>query len=178
VAGPGFRLVGARTLAEAAFLRMDRLHLAGPDGEAVARIVVRHPGAVAVVPLLGDDVVLIEQFRAPVGRRLLEIPAGKLDVPGEDPEATARRELVEEVGVVAERLDHLATILTTPGFSDERIAIYRAAVTEGGDPALVGAEERDARIVRMSVTAALAAVRAGRIADAKTMIGLFLAAGS
>ena len=74
-----FRLVGDRTVARVSFLRIDRLHYASVDGAHIERVAVRHPGAVVVVPLDGNDVVLIEQFRAPIGRRLLELPAGKLD---------------------------------------------------------------------------------------------------
>ncbi len=172
----GFRIIGSRRLAVASFLEVERLHLRAPDGSAVARIAVRHPGAVAVVPVDGDDVLLIEQYRAPVGRLLLEIPAGKLDVPGEPPEPAARRELEEEIGRRTDTLEHLTTIATTPGFSDEVIHIFATDRLHPVPARPVGAEEAAARLVRMSMEEAVAKAHRGQITDAKTVVGLLLAA--
>ena len=168
--------IGRRLVGHASFLGMERLHLAGPHGEAVVRVIVRHPGAVAVVPIDGDDVVLLRQYRAPLDRELLEIPAGKLDVDGEDPAEAAARELAEEVGL-AGRLKPLVTIDTTPGFCDERIAIFIATDLRTVPSSPHGAEERLATVVRMGLGAALAAVLEGSITDAKTIAGLVAAAG-
>jgi hypothetical protein len=77
-----FRTIGSRTVAEEAFLHVMRSTIETPTGDIIKRVVVKHPGAVAVVPILDGDVLLIDQYRAPLGRNLLEIPAGKLDVPG------------------------------------------------------------------------------------------------
>ena len=89
------------------------------------REVVRHPGAAGIVALTGDgDVVLVRQTREAVRQELLEIPAGILDVAGETAEECARRELVEETGYRAESVSHLASILTSPGFTDERIELF------------------------------------------------------
>lgn len=173
----GFRLIGARTIAEEAFLRLDRATITTPNGEVVNRVIVAHPGAVGVVPILGDDVFLFDQHRAPLGRNLLEIPAGKLDVPGEDPREAARRELEEEIGFVAGRLEHLTDMITTPGFSNEVITIYRASDLTAIATQPVGIEEEYATIVRMSFSDALDRVHAGEISDAKTVVGLLLAAG-
>lgn len=173
----GFRLIGARTIAEEAFLRLDRATITTPNGEVVNRVIVAHPGAVGVVPILGDDVFLFDQHRAPLGRNLLEIPAGKLDVPGEDPREAARRELEEEIGFVAGRLEHLTEMITTPGFSNEVITIYRASDLTAIATQPVGIEEEYATIVRMSFSDALDRVHAGEISDAKTVVGLLLAAG-
>jgi ADP-ribose pyrophosphatase len=148
-----------------------------PDGTAISRVIVAHPGAVAVVPIVGDDVILIEQHRVPVGRPLLEIPAGKLDIPGEDRRETAERELEEEIGFTPGRLEHLIDLLTTPGFSDECITIYVATDLAAVPARPTGAEEHHSRIVRMRLDEAVMQVRAGAITDAKTVAGLLLAAG-
>lgn len=173
--GAGFRRIGRRTIGRASFLAVERLHLADPHGAAVVRVVVRHPGAVAVVPLDGNEVVLLRQYRAPLDRELLEIPAGKLDVVGEDLADAAERELAEEVGL-AGRLHHLVTIDTTPGFCDERITIFLATQLREVPSAPHGAEERAATIVRMELSAALEAVMDGSITDGKTIAGLFATA--
>ena len=89
------------------------------------RTVIRHPGAVAVVAVDGSDVVLIRQYRSPTDSMLLEIPAGKLDLPGEDLIEAARRELEEEVGLAATSMELLASFWTTPGFSNERLWVYQ-----------------------------------------------------
>jgi ADP-ribose pyrophosphatase len=172
----GFRLVGTRTVAHAAFLRLDSLHLLGPDGTPLVRVAVRHPGAVAVVPIVGSDIILIEQFRAPLGRSLLEIPAGKLDVIGEDIERTAIRELEEEIGRTAATLEFLTEIVTAPGFTDERIVIYRATDLSEVPIQPVGAEEDHAEIHTIPLDTAVGLVSDGTIADAKSVAGILLAA--
>lgn len=173
----GFRTLGSRTIAEEAFLRLDRATVTTPDGTPIKRVIVAHPGAVAAVPIIGDDVIMIEQHRAPVGRPLLEIPAGKLDIPGEDRRDTAERELEEEIGYSPGRLVHLIDLLTTPGFSDECITIYLATDLEAVPPRPAGAEEHHAQLVRMTLSDAVAQVHAGVITDAKTVAGLLLVAG-
>ena len=130
------------------------------------------PGAVGVLPLTPDgDVILVRQFRQPVRRSLLEIPAGLLDVPGEPPEVCAVRELHEETGFrpVGE-LRWIGTYLTTPGMSDERIALYH--VDTGSEPE--GAPETGIEVVRMPLAEARAAVSDGRIVDAKTAVAVLL----
>jgi len=173
----GFRTLGSRTISEEAFLRLDRATVTTPDGAVIKRVVVAHPGAVAVVPLIGEDVIMIEQHRTPVGRPLLEIPAGKLDIPGEIRRDTAERELEEEIGFTPGRLVHLIDLLTTPGFSDECITIYLATDLEAVPPRPMGAEEHHARLVRMHLDEAVRQVRDGVITDAKTVAGLLLAVG-
>ncbi|MEN8114606.1 MAG: NUDIX hydrolase [Actinomycetota bacterium] len=172
-----FRTVRSQTLLEEAFLRLERRTVATPDGSTVDRVVVVHPGAVAVVPLIGDDVLLFRQHRVPVERALLEIPAGKLDVPGEDPRDTAARELEEEIGYAPGRLDHLTDLLTTPGFSDECIHIYAGYDLTPVAARPTGIEEHHAEIVQMPLTEAVALARSGAITDAKTIVGLLLAEG-
>ncbi|MEA2023504.1 MAG: NUDIX hydrolase [Actinomycetota bacterium] len=173
----GFRTLGSRTIAEEAFLRLDRATVTTPDGNPIKRVVVVHPGAVAVVPIVGDDVIMIEQHRAAVGRPLLEIPAGKLDIPGEDRRHTAERELEEEIGFTPGNLEHLIDLLTTPGFSDECITIYLATDLIAVAMRPMGAEEHHARVVRIPLDEAVEQVRSGVITDAKTVAGLLLVAG-
>ena len=150
-----------------------------PDGSRTEREVVEHLSAVAVVPVLDDDtVVLLRQYRHPVGRYMLEIPAGILDVDGEAEDAAAHRELVEETGLRAGTLEHLTTFHNSAGWTDERTTVYlgrdlvEAPQPDGFEPA---AEEADMEVVRLPLAAAVDAVAAGEITDAKTVVGLLLA---
>lgn len=136
------------------------------------RVIVHHPGAVAVVPIIGDDVVLIDQERMPAGRRLLEIPAGKRDVDGESLEATAVRECEEEIGWRPGRLTSLGSIYTTAGFSDERIWLFIGWDLEPVVAHPQGHEEEHATVVRMPIAEALRRVDERTIVDAKTVVGL------
>jgi len=97
-----------------------------PNGKEARREFIRHPGAVAVVPVTPEgNIVLVRQYRYPVGKIMLEVPAGKLDT-GEHPDECARRELEEETGYVAHTIKKLSSIYTTPGFTDEVIHLYIA----------------------------------------------------
>jgi ADP-ribose pyrophosphatase len=139
-----------------------------PGGE---REVVHHPGACAVVAVTETgEVLLVKQFREAARETLLEIPAGIYDVEGEDPAGCAVRELLEETGYRAADLEPLATIYTSPGFADERIDLFLARAEEAG-----GTGEEGVEVVRMPFAEALAAVRDGRIKDAKTVCGILMA---
>jgi ADP-ribose pyrophosphatase len=145
-----------------------------PDGRRVRLDVVRHPGAAAVVPFLGEDeVLLIRQYRHAAGGTILEVPAGKLD-DGEAPEACAARELEEEAGRRAGRLAKLGWIFTTPGFTDEVIHLFAAFDLE----AVPTRHEHDELIelVPMPLARALELVWAGEIPDAKSALALVHAA--
>ena len=151
-----------------------------PNGSTGELEMIRHPGASAVVPFLsdpaGDDpqVLLIRQYRYAAERYLYEIPAGRLD-PGEAPDACARRELREETGCTAERVEHLTTMYTTPGFTDERIHLFMAVgLTRGED-----AREADEfiEVEGMPLSKALSLIERGEIQDGKTALGLLFAAG-
>lgn len=149
-----------------------------PDGREMTWEVVRHPGASAVVPVDDDGrVLLVRQGRHTVAARLLEIPAGKLDVDGEDPRECARRELEEETGHRCTTLHPLGSFLSSPGFSDERIHLFLATGLElVGRPA--GTDEGDDITVEwLPLPDAVAAVRSGAIQDAKSALGVLLAAG-
>jgi 8-oxo-dGTP pyrophosphatase MutT (NUDIX family) len=133
--------------------------------------VIHHPGSVAIVALTGDDhVVMVRQIREAVRDRILEIPAGIRDVEGEAPEETARRELREETGYRAEAVERIARIHTSPGFTDEIIDLYRARAEPEDDP------EEGLEVITVPLSDAVAAVREGRITDAKTAIGVLLVA--
>jgi ADP-ribose pyrophosphatase len=149
-----------------------------PDGTEFDRDVVRHPGAVAVVPLHDDgSVTLVRQFRAALEEDLLELPAGLRDVHGEADVRTAERELVEEAGLAAAHLEHLVTFHNSPGFCDESVAVFLATGLRAVDGDPQGIEEQHMTIERLPLDVAVAMVADGRITDAKTIIGLTLTAG-
>jgi 8-oxo-dGTP pyrophosphatase MutT (NUDIX family) len=123
-----FELVSAEVKWEGAVVRAGVEHFRYGDGAEVKRDKVWHPGAVGIVPLDDEHVWLTRQPREVIGASAsLEIPAGKLDVPGEPPLETAKRELAEEIGKQAERWEEIFSFYTSPGFSDERVRIYLAA---------------------------------------------------
>jgi len=153
-------------------LEVDQVLL--PSGAEGQREVVRHLGAAVVLPLLDDGhIVLVNQYRYPMGEELLELPAGKLD-PGEDPGECAARELAEETGWRAGAIHDLGSFFTTPGFTDE---VLHAFVATGLEPAPdIEADPDEAiEIVTMTVEEALEACRDGRIRDGKTLATFLLA---
>lgn len=147
------------------------------DGTEFDRDVVRHAGAVAVVPLHADgSVTLVRQFRAALGADLLEIPAGLRDVEGEPDERTAERELMEEAGLAAERIELLVSFHNSPGFCDESVAVFLATGLREVPDDRQGVEEQHMTLERLPLDSALAMIGDGRITDAKTIIGLTLTA--
>lgn len=151
-----------------------------PNGSTGQLDIVRHPGAAAIVPFLtdpqGDDpqLLLIKQYRYAAGGYIYEIPAGMRDA-GEDPLVCAHRELKEETGCTAKKMEHLFSLLTTPGFTDERIEIYLATGLERGETAHESDEFMTLETVTLS--RALQMIRSGEIPDGKTAIGILFAAG-
>jgi ADP-ribose pyrophosphatase len=172
VGGSAFRLLGSRLVARGRFIALERLYSLGPHGEWTAREVVRHPGSVAVVLWDGELVYLLRQHRAAVGGALLELPAGKLDVPGEPPELTAQRECVEELGLRPGRLTLLHTGYTSPGFTDEWTSIYLGEDLAPVPNSPQGPEEAAATVVSLTLDEAAAALQDGEVHDAKTILGL------
>ncbi len=141
-----------------------------PDGAEHRREVVRHPDAVAVLPLLADGrVCFVENYRVAVEQTLIELPAGVVE-PGEDPAVTAERELAEETGFRARRIELLGTFYTSPGILDERMYLYLATSLERG-PARPEPGE-DVQPLLATWSEALDMARDGRIQDAKTLAGL------
>jgi ADP-ribose pyrophosphatase len=152
-------------------VRSDRVRL--PNGGEHVREYIRHPGAVATIAVLDNGNLLFErQFRYPLQRVMLELPAGKID-PGEDLLACARRELREETGYEAARWQHLGRIHPCIGYSDERIELFLAQGLRHVGAALDEGELIE--VIELPLPAALAAVRDGRITDGKTVAGLFWA---
>lgn len=150
-----------------------------PDGSTGELEIIRHPGASAIIPVLGDatvadpELVLIRQYRYAADGFIYEIPAGRLN-DGERPETCAARELTEETGYHAARVTHLYTMFTTPGFTDERIHVFLATGLKEG----TAAREADEflSLARMPMSRALALIRSGEISDAKTALALLHAA--
>lgn len=151
-------------------LRVDQVEL--PNKEKGLREVVEHPGAVAIVPVLEDgSIIMVRQFRYPVNRHVLEIPAGKLD-PGENPDFCAIRELEEETGYKAGKIKKVLPLLTTPGFSDEVIHLYLAKELVKTKQNLDEDEFLNIEIVQQKDLTKM--LKNGEICDAKTIAGLMM----
>lgn len=150
--------------------RVERVVQTTPDGAEHVREVVRHPGAVVILPLLDDGRICFERnFRVAVGQTLIELPAGTLE-PGEDPAETARRELAEETGYRAGRIEPLLTFCMSPGILDERMHLFLATQLQAGPTALEPGE--DIQPLLCTWLEAMEMVRRGDIQDAKTLVGL------
>jgi ADP-ribose pyrophosphatase len=171
-----FRKVSERPVYDSALLHVAVATFEGPDGSRFQRDVVHHPGAVVIVPLdeATSEVVMVRQYRAPLDMEVLEVPAGKRDVHEEPPELTAARELVEEVGLEASRLELIGRFYNSPGFSDEESWCYLARDLRPVPDARHGAEEQHMTVERVKFEEARALVRSGRITDAKTIVALYL----
>jgi ADP-ribose pyrophosphatase len=175
-----YRLAGAKELLRVGFLALFEETFESATGDRVTRWTVDHPGVVAAVPLVdgpgGPEALLVRQFRPAMRRSLLEIPAGKLDVPGESPEAAMIRELAEEIGHRPGRLVTLAEIFNAPDFSNQRTYLFLASELqpcESPGPRLD--EELDLTLERVPLAEVPRLVAAGELADARTVIGLLLA---
>ncbi len=172
----GFRFLGETVRFRGWRIALTEARFAAPDGTEFTRDVVRHPGAVAVVAVTdGGEVLLVRQYRGPVDRELLEIPAGTRDVDGEEPQETARRELLEEVGVHAREIRLLATMLNSPGFCDEETFLFLATGLEPGTPQRDGVEEEHMEVVTVPLAEVDARVAGGELVDGQTILGLLLA---
>jgi len=168
-----YERVSSDRVYEGRLLKIDRDRVKLPNGRETTLEMVRHPGASAIVPFVSpDDVLLIRQFRYAAGGFIYEVPAGTLN-PGENPEACARREVEEESGHRAGRLQRLASIYTTPGFTDEVIHLYAAF-----DLSPVGQNldhDEVLSVERMPLREAIGRIGRGEIVDSKTICALLLA---
>jgi ADP-ribose pyrophosphatase len=172
--------IGSRRIYTGRVINLDMDRVRFPDGSSGELEIVRHPGASAVLPFLGNpagtdpEMLLIRQYRYAAECYLYEIPAGRLNA-GESPETCARRELIEETGCSAEQVLFLTSMYTTPGFTDERIHLFVASGLSRGEA------QREAdefiEVVTMPMSRALKMVERGEIQDAKTALGLLYAAG-
>lgn len=144
-----------------------------PNGKEASREWIEHPGASAVIPVLPDGkIVMVRQFRYPIGQITLEIPAGKLDAPEEDPLFCAQRELKEETGYTASGWEKLGSIATTVGFSNEYIHLYAARELVAGKQS--PDEDEFINTVTLSLTEAVRMVASGEIYDAKSVTAILL----
>ena len=174
--GRAFTHLGDEPVVDGWRIRLVKARFEAPDGTRFERDVVRHPGAVAVVPVTDDgNVLLVRQYRGPIDTELLEIPAGTRDVEGEAPEVTAARELAEEVGVRARDLRLLVTMLNSPGFCDERTWLYLATGLEVCSGERAGIEEQHMEIVELPLAAVDDLVATGVLCDGQTVLGLLMA---
>lgn len=173
----GFRHLGDREVAQLARLRIVTATFEAPDGSTFERDVVRNQEVVAMVPVQADGrtVLLVRQYRGPIDELLLEIPAGLCDVDGEDPEATAARELVEELGRVAGSLELIARFHPSAGFSDQFVRLYLATDLREVPHDRQGPEEAAMTIEEFDLEGLDAAIDDGTLRDAKTLIGLLRA---
>ena len=173
-----FSVVDSRVAFEGkiATVRIDTLVM--PGGGTADREIVEHDRAVAIVALEDDgSVVLIEQYRHPLRRRLWELPAGLMDVQGESAQPAAARELGEETGLRAENWSVLLDVAASPGFTDEVVRVFLATgLTDIGRQGTVEHEEADLRVVRVPLATAVQAALAGDIVNASTVAGLLAAA--
>lgn len=167
--------ISSENVFDGVLLHVKRDEIELPNGHKTVREWIKHPGASAVIPLLPDnEIILVRQFRYPIGKVTLEIPAGKLDVVGEDPIECAKRELSEETGYTAGKIWKLTTIATTVGFSDEYIHLYAATDLTAGE--IHPDSDEFINVVKMPLTAALQMVETGKIFDSKSAVAILLLA--
>ena len=167
------KTLSTKNIFEGKIIKVDLLTVELPDGKEATREVVYHPGASAVVPITADgEVYMVTQYRKPLERISLEIPAGKLD-PGEEPSECARRELKEETGLESGNIKHLVSVHSTPGFCNEVLHIYAATgLTEGEACA---DEDEFISAQKIPVKKLVDMVLNHEITDAKSIIGILMA---
>lgn len=151
-------------------IALEVFHVELPDGQTATREIVRHPGAVCVLALLDDKMLVVEQYRKPLGRSQVEIPAGKLEV-GEDPLEAAKRELEEETGYRCDELHHICSYYTSPGFADELIHFYVAEHLVKGQVNLDSDEFLACEAITLEQAQQHIAEK--RISDAKTIMAVY-----
>ena len=175
-----FRVLKSEPVYEGRVISLRRDTVAMPGGGNSVREVVHHPGAVAVVALDDDEnVVLLRQYRHPVGQHLWELPAGLRDADGEPPVETAKRELAEEVQLAADRWSLLLSVNNSPGFSDELVHIFLAeglTAADRPDGFVVEHEEADMTVDRVPLADAVQRVFDGDIRNSSAVAGILAAA--
>lgn len=151
-------------------VQVDEVEL--PNGKTSTRELVKHPGAVAVIAITDDNkLVMVEQYRKPLEKVIVEIPAGKLEK-GEDPALCARRELEEETGYDCESLELVSSFYTSPGFADEIIHVYVAKGLTKKEDAVGLDEDEFVNVLEITLEEALQFMEEQRIFDAKTIFGI------
>lgn len=174
--GSQFETLGKEIVWRGSRVAMERATFRGPGGDEFQREYTVHPGAVGVVALHDDGTVtLVRQFRGPMGRGILEMPAGTCDVDGEDPEATARRELAEEVGLEAAHWEFLAPLPVSPGVTNQVTRAYLATGLTEVPTDRDGPEERAMVVERVRLDEVVALAARGELIDAPTLAAVALA---
>ena len=168
-----FEIVESRTLGSGRIVDLCDVTVRAPDGETAHRDVVRHPGGVAVLPIVDGEALLLHQYRVAVGEKIFEIPAGKIDDTDDSPQTAAEREMVEEMGLRPVRLVDLGPFLPSPGYTDEWIHLFVAVGVGAAQRDPDGIEERYAEIVSMPFLELVERVDRGEIPDAKTQIAVY-----
>ena len=167
------KTIGSEHIYDGGIIKVDKLRVILPNGKEAARDMVYHPGASVVVPINENgEVYMVRQYRKPIEKISLEVPAGKLDA-GEKPEACANRELKEETGLVAKSMKHIASVHSTPGFCNEVLHLYVATGLEEGEAC--ADEDEFISSEKVPVKELVDMVLSGEITDAKTIIGILLA---
>ncbi|NLJ97918.1 MAG: NUDIX hydrolase [Tissierellia bacterium] len=152
-------------------LRIDTVEL--PDKKYSKREIVEHPGSVGIIPITDDgSMVLVRQFRKPIEKNLLEIPAGKIEI-NEEPKETALRELSEETGYMANKMEYLFEFYTSPGFSDEKIYLFLATDLLKGEANPENDEYIE--VEKLKIEDLVDMVEKGEINDSKTIISILCA---
>ena len=147
-------------------LQVDDVEL--PDGKTSKREIIKHPGAVAIIALTAEDkIIMVEQYRKALERSLVEIPAGKLEK-GEEPVRSAERELEEETGYECERMQHIISFYTSPGFADELVHLYLAHNLKKKKDAAPLDEDEFVEVIELTLEEAQNYLNEGKIQDAKT----------
>jgi ADP-ribose pyrophosphatase len=168
-----YKTLNSETLHKGRVFDLLRDEILYPDGRKAHFDILRHGGAVAILPInAAGDVVFVKQYRHAVGKELIELPAGRLE-PGEDPAESAARELQEEIGMAPGTLKLLGEFLVAPGYSDELITLFLA--TDLSPSSLPQDDDEAIELVFMSPSEALDRVDSGEISDAKSILGILLA---
>lgn len=168
------RIIERKSVFDGYILHIEHWTVALPNGKTAGREVAKHMGAAAVVPIDAEGCIyMVRQFRAPLERVMLEIPAGKLDSPGEDRLKAAKRELEEETGFTARVWTHLGDIATSPGFCTEVISLYMACGLDMGEAR--PDEDEFLNLVKLPFAEALSMVKRGEIQDGKSVSAILMA---
>lgn len=165
------KTIRSRTIFDGKLIRVQLDEVKLPDGRTSTREIVKHPGAVAVLAFTKDGkLVLVRQYRNPLEKIILEIPAGKLE-PGEDPKACAFRELEEETGYRAKEMEPVVSFYTSPGFADEKIYLFEARGLDKGE--MHPDTDEFVEVEEVTLEEAFAKIEEGQICDAKTMVAVY-----
>ncbi|PNR94561.1 NUDIX domain-containing protein [Petrotoga sp. 9PWA.NaAc.5.4] len=165
--------ISKETIFKGKILNLEKHYVELPNKQISSREVVIHPGAVAVLPIDNEgNIYLVKQFRFPIKRVLIEIPAGKFDSAEENPLECGKRELEEEVGMKAKKWEYMGYIYTTPGFSNEKIHLYSATdlIDVGANPD----EDEFVEILKVKANEIEQMIRNGQITDSKTICAFYM----